>query len=328
MSVSSTEKIVSDSYPENGVDDCIKAETQSSANSSDLPTTHQPPPDGGLLAWSQVFAGHLVAINATGYTNTFGFFLSYYTSALQESPSNISWVGSIQGFIILFIAAWTGGAVDAGYFYHLAVTGLILQLIGIFMTSLVTEYWQLMLAQGICQGLGSGLVLTPAMTVVATYFSTKRAVAMCLVSSASATGGVIFPLIARQLLGPLGIGWTVRVIGFVCLADAAIALAILKPRAVPRKGGAWIALDSFRDAWYSLFAFAMFMVMLGLYFVYYYVSPSPFHQIGIYTHTARSRLTLKMCSLLPRVLPSRFYWSSMLSVCLDELYLPTCRISM
>lgn len=65
------------------------------------------------------------------------------------------------------------------------------------MTSLVSEYWQLMLAQGICQGLGSGLVLTPTTAVVATYFSKRRAVAMCGVSSESAIGGVIFPLIAR-----------------------------------------------------------------------------------------------------------------------------------
>lgn len=128
-------------------------------------------------------------------------------------------------------------------------------------------------------------MLTPTMAVVATYFSTKRAVAMCGVSSASATGGVIFPLIVRQLLGRVGIGWTVRIIGFVCLANAATALAVIKPRNVPRKGGPRIALDSFRDPWYSIFALAMFMVNLGLYFVYYYVSP--LHAIQANTHMIR-----------------------------------------
>jgi len=267
MSASNSETILPESFDEKDADNSTKIDDKTfsaSSTSSNLSVNPQLPPDGGLLAWSQVFAGHLVAVNAIGYTNTFGFFLSYYTTALHESPSNISWVGSVQSFILLFIGAFSGRAVDAGYYYQLAISGLILQLLGIFMTSLVSEYWQLMLAQGICQGLGSGLVLTPTMAVVATYFSKKRAVAMCGVSSGSATGGVIFPLIARQLLGRVGIGWTVRIFGFVCLANAAIALALIRPRTIPRKGGPPIALDSFLDAWYSIFALAMFMVMLGL----------------------------------------------------------------
>ncbi|TVY88745.1 Fujikurins efflux protein, partial [Lachnellula willkommii] len=271
MSTSQTEKIFPESHREKGADDYTNPHdtTTSDTLTPDLRIAQQPP-DGGMLAWSQVLAGHLATMSSTGYTNAFGFFLSYYTTALKESSSNISWVVSAQGFLIYFIGAFSGRAMDAGYYYHFTITGLILQLIGIFMTSLVSEYWQLMLAQGICQGLGSGLVITPTMAVVATYFSTKRAVAMCGVSSGSATGGIIFPLIARQLLGRIGIGWTVRIFGFVCLANAAITLAIIKPRNIPRREGALIALGSFRDAWFSVFALAMFLLMLGFYFMYYY----------------------------------------------------------
>ena len=138
-------------------------------------------------------------MNAAGYSNAFGFFQVYYGTALQESPSHISWVGSIQAFMLLFVGAFSGRAVDAGCYHHVAGTGLVLQLAGVFMTSLVSKYWQLLVTQGICQGLGGGLVLTPIMAVVATYFSTKRAVAISGASSGSATGGVIFPLIAQQL---------------------------------------------------------------------------------------------------------------------------------
>ena len=270
------------------------------------PVPLPPPPDGGLQAWLHVLAGHLMAINALGYTNTFGFFQNYFTTALHQSPSNISWVGSIQAFVGLFIAAFAGRAVDAGHFYPLVFTGVTLQLLGIFMTSLVTEYWHLLVAQGICQGLGAGLVITPVMTVVATYFSTKRAVAMCGVTSGAATGGVVLPLIARQLLDSVGIAWTVRVFGLVCLVNNVVALAILRPRVMPRKGGALIALDAFGDMWFGIFSGGMFLVMLGLYFCYFYVSqPRPRSPKRARLLTSpRSRLSRRMCSPRPRARPS------------------------
>lgn len=33
-----------------------------------------PPPDGGILAWSQVILAHLVLVNTWGYVNSFGIF--------------------------------------------------------------------------------------------------------------------------------------------------------------------------------------------------------------------------------------------------------------
>ena len=236
------------------------------------PKVLPPPPDGGLLAWSQVLAGHLVAFNSWGYVNSFGLFQAYYTTSLSQSPATISWVGGIQIFLMMFIGTFSGRALDAGYYHHVAVPGLVLQVVGIFMTSLAKSYWQLLLAQGICQGIGSGLAFTPTMALVSTYFTTKRALAVCGMSSGAATGGVVFPIIARQLLDRIGIGWTVRVMGFVFLANAAIALALIRPRPMARRGGSLVEFRSFKDPWYSVFSLGMLLVVLGLYFVYYYVS--------------------------------------------------------
>ena len=240
---------------------------------SSIPPKALPPaPDGGLLAWSQVLAGHLVAFNSWGYVNSFALFQAYYTTSLGQSPATISWVGGIQIFLMMFIGAFSGRALDAGYYYYVAVPGLALQVLGVFMTSLATKYWQLLIAQGICQGIGSGLAFTPTMALVSTYFTTKRSLAVCGMSSGTATGGVVFPIIARQLLNRVGIGWTIRTMGFVFLANAAIALALIRPRPMGRKKGPLIEIRSFLDPWYSLFSLGMLLVVLGLYFVYYYVS--------------------------------------------------------
>lgn len=102
---------------------------------------------------------------------------------------------------------------DAGYYRQAIVCGSLLQLIGVFTTSVSTMYWQVFLVQGICGGIGDGLVFCPTVALISTYFTKKRALAMTFALSFSSTGGIIFPLIAQQLQPKAGFAWTVRVMG-------------------------------------------------------------------------------------------------------------------
>ena len=231
-----------------------------------------PPPDGGFVAWSQAFAGHLISFNSWGFINSFSLFQAYYTTALDKPPSSISWVGSIQLFLTFFIGTFAGRALDAGFYRHVAIAGCVLQILGVFMTSLVKSYWQLILSQGICIGLGNGLVFTPTVALVSTYFLKKRAVAISCLSSGTATGGIIFPVIARQMLHSAGFGWTVRVMGFIILANSAVALALARPRNIARRSGPLVEWAAFADPWFSFFTLGLLLALFGLYFGYYYVS--------------------------------------------------------
>lgn len=73
-----------------------------------------PPPDGGLRAWVTVATGHLVIMNTWGYINSFGVFQTYYATELGLPPATISWIGSIQVFLLFFIGTFTGRITDAG----------------------------------------------------------------------------------------------------------------------------------------------------------------------------------------------------------------------
>lgn len=73
-----------------------------------------PPPDGGLRAWTAVAAGHLVIMCTWGYINSFGVFQTYYSTELGLPPATISWIGSIQVFLLFFIGTFTGRITDAG----------------------------------------------------------------------------------------------------------------------------------------------------------------------------------------------------------------------
>lgn len=44
--------------------------------------------------------------------------------------------------------------------------GTILHVLGLMMSSISKEYYQFMLSQSVCSGIGSSLIFTPAMTAV------------------------------------------------------------------------------------------------------------------------------------------------------------------
>jgi hypothetical protein len=125
-----------------------------------------PAPDGGIKGWTQVAMAWLVCLTTWGYINSFGVFNTYYSDTLGESQSTISWVGSIQLWIIFVVSVFSGRALDAGLFLPTFFVGSFIQVLGIFTNSLCTEFWQLLLAQGLCTGLGSGIIFCPAMGIV------------------------------------------------------------------------------------------------------------------------------------------------------------------
>lgn len=225
-----------------------------------------------LQAWSQVLLSHLINFNSFGFMLSFGIFQGYYAKAFSINTSKVSWIGTTQLFLVYFIGAFSGRIMDAGFYRYNLFLGLLLQLGGVFATSFANEYWQLLLAQGLCQGLGNGLVFCPAVALISTYFPPKRrSFAVSLVACGGATGGMVFPAIAQSLLYRIGFPWTIRIMGFVMLAISILVLPFSKPKYQPRSSKAWLDLDAFRELPYVLFCLGMFLAFLGLYFAYYYV---------------------------------------------------------
>jgi MFS family permease len=60
--------------------------------------------------------------------------------------------------------------------------------LGIMMLSLATQYWHVLLAQGVCMGLGAGLLYIPSLALVGIWFSRRRSLAMGIVTSGIAVG--------------------------------------------------------------------------------------------------------------------------------------------
>lgn len=82
----------------------------------------------------------------------------------------------------------TGPIFDRGYYRSLLVAGSFLTTFGIMMLSFSTEYYQVLLSHGICVGLGGGILFVPSVALVAAVFTSKRSVAMGIVTSGGSIG--------------------------------------------------------------------------------------------------------------------------------------------
>ncbi|KAI1453992.1 MFS general substrate transporter [Annulohypoxylon moriforme] len=263
-----------------------------------------PPPDGGL-GWLQVFVGHLALFNTFGWFNSYGIFQDYYTEELRLPLSAVSWTGSVQVFLLALIGMFSGRLFDAGYFRSLIAIGSVLQLLAIFMASLATEYWQLLLAQGICGGLGAGILYCPIISNVATYFRRKRALAIGITTSGAATGGTIFPIIAQQLPGKVGFPWTMRVMGFVVMFNATVMLLFARTRLSPRSRGPLVEWAAFKELPYTFYTAGAFCLLMGVYLTYNYINTYGRIIIGMDAETSLNTLFIANAVGVPgRIIPA------------------------
>ncbi|KAJ3576844.1 hypothetical protein NPX13_g3578 [Xylaria arbuscula] len=268
-----------------------------------------PPPDGGRNAWLMCFCGHLIITNTWGFINSFGVFQTYYADTLGRSPSDISWIGSITVWLTFCMGAFSGRLVDAGFLRPVLAVGASFLVLGIFTTSAATQYWQLLLAQGLTMGLGCGFLFCAAITTVSTYFSTKRSFAIGLTASGSVTGGLIFPAMARQLLPKIGFGWTLRAMGLVTVVCMAFVVTFMKSRVPPRRTGSLVDLAAFRELEYTFYACGCFFNFWGIYFPIYYISaysrnPDFVHPSLSYVDSLNLILILNGVSIVGRLLPN------------------------
>jgi MFS family permease len=66
--------------------------------------------------------------------------------------------------------------------------GNFLVVLGLFMLSLSTKYYQVFLSQAVCVGLGAGFLYIPSLALIGLSFSTKRSIAQGITTAGIAVG--------------------------------------------------------------------------------------------------------------------------------------------
>lgn len=188
----------------------------SSGSSANILILKEGPPNGGLEAWLQVLGAFFMYFNTWGNSTTsyplshfrllevlmlfpvgpgivssYGSYQTWYEESILSTSSSfqVSTIGAVQSFFMVFLGFLVGPIFDKGYFNTLIRSGTLLMILGTITQGSSTEYWQLLLSQGVCVGVGMGCLAVPSLAVPSAWFTTRLPLANGIIVSASGFGG-------------------------------------------------------------------------------------------------------------------------------------------
>ncbi|KAJ4072967.1 hypothetical protein NW756_014430 [Fusarium oxysporum] len=224
-------------------------------------------PDGGLQAWLVAAGSACIFFSCLGFANSFGVLQEYYmTHQLRgHSEDAIAWIGSISTFIQFAVGALSGPMFDR-YGSWVLRPAAVTYVFATMMTSLCTEYWHFMLAQGILMGTAMAFLQIPAFAAVSQYFDKKRAAAFGIAVSGSSIGGVVFPIALSKMLNDssLGFGWSIRIMGFVMIPLMSFSCMTVRPR-LPSRKTSFFLIEPFKNPLYLLVIGSLFFLFIGMF---------------------------------------------------------------
>ena len=190
------------------------------------------------------------------------------------SESTISWIGTIQLFLLFIGGVVFGPIFDTKGSMVLFVPGTIIYVFSLMMTSLCTKYYQFILAQGILFGIGDAMLFYPTISSLPHWFHRRRGLAAGIVVAGSSLGGIAWPLILERLFKQVGFAWALRITGFICLALLIPCCFMVVPRTRPGPKQTIPKAEInaiFKDAGFMLLVVGMFFVMWGMFIPFYYL---------------------------------------------------------
>ncbi|KAI0965533.1 monocarboxylate permease-like protein [Xylaria arbuscula] len=233
-------------------------------------------PDGGLEAWLVVVGGALILFCSFGIVNCSGVFVEYYANGplSDYSTSDITWITSIQAFLITGSNLVMGRLFDSYGTRWILPIGTIVYSFGLMVLSLSTKYYQIVLSQGIVSGVGAACVFNCASNSTITWFYKYRAAALGIVVAGSSVGGIVLPILMSHLIPMIGFPWTVRILGFIVLLFCGLASFTVKSRLPPRPKPFHFAelITPFKEIRFTLTVIASFFFFWGLYLPFNYLN--------------------------------------------------------
>ncbi|KAJ8103781.1 major facilitator superfamily domain-containing protein [Lipomyces tetrasporus] len=224
-------------------------------------------PDGGLKAWSVVFGSWCAMLGCFGIWNSVGVFQAYLSEnqLSHYTEGDISWIFSVFSFLFFFCGVQIGPIFDTYGLKPLVIPGSIGFSLSIMLFSLSNEYYQFFLSFSVLGGISCSLLFTPAIAAVNQWFNVRRGLATGIATTGGGFGGVIFPIVVRDLIPKVGFGWALRIVGFICLVTSTLAVLCLRTRFPSNKASsATIDLSSFKDRRFAATACATFMIEWAL----------------------------------------------------------------
>lgn len=122
-------------------------------------------------------------------------------------------------------------------------------------------------------GLGGALLNCPAYGSIAHFFNVRRGLATGIATTAGGVGGVVFPILLRELLPGVGFAWSCRILAFIMLGLAVPSNLFIRTRLAPPRGpdgrpkvqSVWPDFGVFRDVRFAFASVGIFFMEWGLF---------------------------------------------------------------
>ncbi|KAG0215654.1 hypothetical protein BGX28_008900 [Mortierella sp. GBA30] len=240
-----------------------------------------PPMDTSWYGYIIVVCSFLIYFIVFGTEHTFGVYQEYYTSPSAEpflqnaSTQGIAMIGTLATTFTYLLGAFSGRFADRAGYRISTVLGAVIMGAGLIGASFAKSLNTLYICQGVVLGIGSSLVYLPAISCPAHWFDRYRSIAIGIVVCGSGLGGLILGPLTEYLITNVGIYWTLRIQGLLCLIGIGGSGMMLKTRVkkVPGQNKA-VPMDFTicKEIPFLTLAIANFLTSLGYMIPFFFLS--------------------------------------------------------
>ncbi|RYP12407.1 hypothetical protein DL767_011318 [Monosporascus sp. MG133] len=153
----------------------------------------------------------------------------------HATSQQLGWITTLAEFLMLGAGVLMGHLVDTYGTRIVIAPFAVISVIALGLLSLCTEYWQVLLCQGVLFGIACSGTTLPSIVCVTQWFSTRKGLAIGLASSGSSIGGLFFPIMVTRLLDSQGFAATVRWSALVVGCGMAIGVLCCEGPFPPKK---------------------------------------------------------------------------------------------
>ena len=216
------------------------------------------PPDGGY-GWVCVWCTFFINAHTWGINSSYGVFLAHYLANNNypgAGPLEFAFIGGLSISQALLVSPLSTYITRVYGTRTTLLSGVALETLALISASFTYEIWQLFLSQGVCFGLGMGLLFVGSVGIIPQWFTTKRSLANGIGTGGSGIGGMTYSLATNAMIDRLGVEWAFRILGIVaCTVNCTCAMLMRdRNKAV---GSTQLAFD------YTLFKRPAFLLLLG-----------------------------------------------------------------
>ncbi|CDK29196.1 unnamed protein product [Kuraishia capsulata CBS 1993] len=189
-------------------------------------------PDGGY-GWVIVLACFFFNISTWGSNAGYAIYLAHYLNNNTFPGATKIDFGIVGGIVFgcgLPLAPLYNYMVGRIGLKSVIVIGITIQLAGTLLASFSTKYWQILLTQGACEGVGMSMVALTNVNLLPQWFRKKRSTAIGFAAAGSGMGGIIFNLPMQQIINKHGFRWSLRVQAIMCASLSVIGLFLARSR--------------------------------------------------------------------------------------------------